>query len=317
MSACRYCGQKAGWFSEVHEACVRSAQEGFEQAASVVSSAVTDKLILPAQHSQTEDWTLEFVQQVWSQTKHQLDQIATEHRIPIDELRVALRKGWSEGTEQAATAEPMNPDRLSVLNAFYRVMGFADTEMRKTDGFVAEVFSTLLWAVMVHGNPTAVANVSRHPFNLKPGEIPLFFFGSATYSKETVSRSRQGGYSGMSVRLARGVYYHFGGFKGQTIDVTTLKEIDYGGLLITTHNIYFGGPHTTFRIPYEHIVSFQPYSAGIGVFRDGANAKAEVFAVLEANPSGGNPVSARPVFGWFLFNLAHFLAQPEARTLYR
>jgi hypothetical protein len=56
----------------------------------------------------------------------------------------------------------------------------------------------------------------------------------------------------------------------------TLKEIDYGGMLLTTQNIY-----------------------GIGIFRDSASANAEVFTVLERNPEGGNPVSARPVFGWF------------------
>ena len=33
-----------------------------------------------------------------------------------------------------------------------------------TDGFVAQVFSTLLWSVMVHGDPTVVANVTRPPF---------------------------------------------------------------------------------------------------------------------------------------------------------
>ncbi len=92
---------------------------------------------------------------------------------------------------------------------------------------------------MVHGDPTAVANVTRHPFNLKSGEVPLFFFGSVVYSKETVSRGR-----------------------------------------------------------------------------DSANAKAEVFTVLEANPHGGNPVTGRPVFGWFLFNMAHALAQPEAMARY-
>ena|SRR5438552_18318417 len=96
----------------------------------------------------------------------------------------------------------------------------------------------------------------------------------------------------------------------------SLQEIDYGGMLLTTQNIYFGGERTTFRIPYDHVVSFRPHSDGIGIFRDSANAKAEVFTVLEANPSGGDPVSARPIFGWFLFNMAHFLAQPEARTLY-
>ena len=102
----------------------------------------------------------------------------------------------------------------------------------------------------------------------------------------------------------------FGGFKGESVDIETLKEIDYGGMLIATQNIYFGGPHTTFRIPYDHIVSFRPYSAGIGVFRDSANAKAEVFTVMEPNPNGGNPVNARPLVGWFLFNMAHCLAQP-------
>ncbi len=87
-------------------------------------------------------------------------------------------------------------------------------------------------------------------------------------------------------------------------------------MLLTTQNIYFGGERTTFRIPYDHVVSFRPHSDGIGIFRDSANAKAEVFTVLEANPSGGDPVSARPIFGWFLFNMAHFLAQPEAKTLF-
>jgi hypothetical protein len=210
----------------------------------------------------------------------------------------------------------MKSDRLAILNDFYRAMGFTDQEMRKTDGYVSEVFSTLLWAVMVHGDPAAVANVPQHPFNLRPGEIPLFYFGSVVYSRETTSRSYQGGYSGMSVRVARGVYYHFGGFKGQGTDAATLKEIDYGGLLLTTQNMYFGGEHTNFRIPYEHVVSFRPESSGIGLFRDSASARAEVFTVLEANPQGGNPVNARPAFGWFLFNMAHFLAQPEARTLY-
>jgi hypothetical protein len=71
----------------------------------------------------------------------------------------------------------------------------------------------------------------------------------------------------------------------------TLKEIDYGELLLTTQNIYFGGEHTNFRIPYEHVVTFRALTSGIGAFRDSANAKAEVFTVLEANPNGGNPPS--------------------------
>lgn len=316
MSVCRYCGESAGWFKDAHETCVTSAHQGCEQVTSLIASTVATKLIPPKDHPDDDKWASEFVQHVWSDTKPQLDKLTTEHHIPPDDLRPAIRNGWSNGSEQAATAEPMHPDRLSVLNAFYRRIGFTDQEMRPTDGFVANVFSTLLWSVMVKGDPNLVANVPRHPFNLKEGEIPLFFFGSVVYSKETTSKSYEGGYGGMSVRLGHGMYYHFGGFKGQRLETAALKEIDYGGLLVTTQHLYFGGQHTNFRIAYEHVVTFRPLTSGIGAFRDSASAKAEVFTVLEANPSGGNPRNARPIFGWFLFNVAHFLAQPESRKLY-
>lgn len=144
---------------------------------------------------------------------------------------------------------------------------------------------------MVHGDPSIISHDLTHPFNIKEDEIPVIFFANVMYFKETVSRSQEGG-----------------GIKK--------KDIDYGGLLLTTQNIYFGGAHIRFRIPYEKIISFRQYSDGMGLFRDRARAKAEVFAVLEASPGDGNPVSARPMFGWFLFNLAHFLAQPQARVLY-
>ena len=104
MPVCRYCGQKAGWFSDAHVVCMNSAQQGCERVASTVASAVVDKLI-PPKHSDDETWATAFAKQVWSETKPQVDQLATEHRIPPADLRDALRKGWSTGAEQVATAE--------------------------------------------------------------------------------------------------------------------------------------------------------------------------------------------------------------------
>jgi hypothetical protein len=316
MGMCKYCGEKAGWFSDVHDSCVSAAKEGSEKIASLISSVLSSKLVPPSDHPTDEVWSREFAERVWAETKPQIGELASRQHVPSDELRSAMRSGWSTGAENVATAEPMHPDRLSLMNSFFRCMGFSDQEMRGTDGFITQVLSTLLWSVIVAGDPTLIANVPRHPFNLKPGEIPLMYFGSVVYSKETTDRRSQGGYGGMSVRVGHGVYYHFGGFRSQRADTTSLKEIDYGGALLTTQNMYFGGEHTNFRVPYEHVVTFRPESSGIAFFRDSANAKAELLTVLEANPNGGNPVNARPVFAWFLFNVAHFLAQPEARALY-
>jgi hypothetical protein len=311
MPICSYCGKKAGWFSDFHESCERTAKAGCEQVAAMIASIVSDKLI-PAHED--DQWVKTLAEKVWAEAKPAVDQLAAQHRIPPADLRDALRKGWSTGVEHVATAEPMSPNRVAVNHQFFRAMGFTDEELKKTDGLMAQVFSTLLWSVMVHGDPTAVANVPQHPFNLKPNEVALMYFANVVYSKEIISRSRQGGYGGLSVPLGHGVYYHFGGFKSENIDTATLKEIDYGAMLIATKHIYFGGPHATFRIPYEHVVSFRSYASGIGIFRDNASAKAEVFTVLERNPYGGEPINARPLVGWLLYNMAHFLAQPNAQS---
>src|SRR5207237_8230323 len=91
--------------------------------------------------------------------------------VSSDDRRSAMRNGWSTGAENVATAEPMHPDRLSLMNSFYRCRVFSDTDWRETDGFIAQVLSTLLWSVMVAADPNLIANVQRHPFNLKSGEI--------------------------------------------------------------------------------------------------------------------------------------------------
>jgi hypothetical protein len=315
MGFCRYCGKKVGWFNDVHEACVISSQKGCEQVASLVASCINEKLVPPDGHPDNDDWYSSFSGQVFSEVKPTLDQITTDHRIPTEGLHNALLQGWSTGAEQVGLAGPLSLDRHAAVLSFARAIGLVNQEIQKTDGFRATTLSLLLWSVMVHGNPASIAYVPQHPFNLKAGEIPLLFFGSVVYSQETVNRFYGGGYGGMSVRVGRGIYYHFGGFKGQRVDTATLKEIDYGGMLLTTQNIYFGGEHRTFRIPYEHVVSFRPHADGIGLFRDTASAKAEVFTVLLPDCQG-KPVNAPPMVGWFLFNMAHFLAQAEARALY-
>jgi len=104
MAIRRYCGQKVGWFSEAHEECIASARQGCEQVASALVTTIADRLIPSTKHPAEDTWAAEFTKQMWSETKSQLDQLATGHRIPASDMRDALRKGWSTGAEQVATA---------------------------------------------------------------------------------------------------------------------------------------------------------------------------------------------------------------------
>jgi hypothetical protein len=286
VAQCKYCGQKSGWFSDVHEACVTASHNGCAEIASVLSSAITES-------------------KPYSDIRPRIEGIKVQNHVPAEEFHVALVNGLSSGAEKLGLAEPLSVDKHDAFQAFIKNAGLTQQELLKTNGYKAAVSSMVLWFVL-HGRIAEIADSLQHPFNLQSGEVPIMMFGSVVYSQETVSRSRQGGYAGASLPLGHGIYYHFGGFQSKPVEKTTLKEIDYGRLLLTTQNMYFGGDHKTFRLPYDRVVRFEPYSDGLGFFRDSANAKSEVFTVA-------NPFSA---VGWFLFNTAHFLAQPEARALY-
>jgi hypothetical protein len=86
----------------------------------------------------------------------------------------------------------------------------------------------------------------------------------------------------------KGVYYRTGVFKGHSVDRIERIHIDTGLLAITNKNIYFSGEENGFRIPYAKIVAFHPFDEGVGIIRDTANAKLQIFVTGD---------------GWFTYNL--------------
>ena len=64
---------------------------------------------------------------------------------------------------------------------------------------------------------------------------------------------------------------------------------DTGMLGLTTKHIYFAGPRKKFRVRYDRIVAFEPYSDGLGIMRDAQSAKPQSFVTGD---------------GWFVYNQA-------------
>src|SRR5690606_10190852 len=114
------------------------------------------------------------------------------------------------------------------------------------------------------------------------------------YLEDKNKRHYVGGSQGVGVRVMKGVYYRIGSFKGEAINTTERVHVDTGILVLTNKHMYFAGPAKSLRLPYSKIVSFQPFSDGVGIIRDAATAKPQIFVTGD---------------GWFSYNLAANLAQ--------
>ena len=96
-------------------------------------------------------------------------------------------------------------------------------------------------------------------------------------------REYAGGSSGVSFRVARGVYYHVGSCRGHAISHFELTQIGKGELILTSKRLIFSG-ETSFSIPLAKILHFEPFSDAFSVTKDSTaqNNKPFVFACQDA-----------------------------------
>ena len=131
-------------------------------------------------------------------------------------------------------------------------------------------------------------NVSGHPFNLLKSEKLVWVFDVVDYIEAKTRRESRGTSQGVSIRVARGLYYRPSAFRSSIHEWEETVKSDTGLLGATTKHIYFHGPRKRFRVRLDKIVSYEPYGDGFGIMRDPSTAKPEMFVVGD---------------GWFVYNL--------------
>ena len=134
------------------------------------------------------------------------------------------------------------------------------------------------------------------PFNLMKSEQLVWVIQGVDYLETVVRRERRGTSHGLSIRVARGLYYRPSTFRSRPIEWEETVHADTGMLGLTTKHIYFAGNRRRFRVRYDKIVAFEPFSDGFGIMRDAQTARPQTFRTGD---------------GWFAYNLAANLAQVQ------
>jgi hypothetical protein len=100
---------------------------------------------------------------------------------------------------------------------------------------------------------------------VKPGEI-VHVEKTASLMKEVIDREFQGGSSGISIPLGKGVRYRTGSFRGKSVVVGShLEAADTGILSVSSRRVVFMGNRKTIDTPYTKLAGLDVYTDGLRV----------------------------------------------------
>jgi len=275
MGNCLFCGGSAGFLKKSHKDCKERHQQGKSEIITLVGKAGL----------QTSD-----LKRLESSIEH----VAKSSYIDQPTLNALLVSGWEKAVESAFDDGVLSFQEEMALSELKQHFSLSQ-EMLDRNGAYSKIVKGAVLRDILDGNLPERMHVDGNlPFNLQKTEKIVWVFQGVNYYEEKTRTRYVGGSQGVSVRIAKGVYLRSAAFKGERVQTSETIHADTGLLGVTDKHIYFAGPSKSFRIAYNKIVSFEPFSDGIGVQRDAQTARPQSFATGD---------------GWFSYNLITNLAQ--------
>ena len=205
-----------------------------------------------------------------------------------------LVRAWEAAVEGALEDGLLTLDEENALNRYMDHFGLTQAQMDQ-NGVLTQIVKAAVIRDIAEGVVPDRQNINgRVPFNLMKSEKLVWVTQNVDYLEVVTRRERRGSSHGLSIRVARRVYYRPGTFRSRSVEWEENIHQDTGLLGFTTKHIYFSLPKNKFRVRYDRIVDFEPFDDGFGIMRDAQTAK---------------PQSFRTGNGWFAYNLATNLAQ--------
>lgn len=275
MGNCIYCGEPAGFLKKAHRDCKKLHEEGKAEIISLVGEAGVQAGDLDRLESS-------------------IKQVAKSSFIDTQALNALVVSGWEGAVEAAFDDGVLSAQEELNLGQLRQHFSLPQRELDRNGAYSKLVKGAVLRDILEGNLPERIQVDGNLPFNFQKNEKLVWVFQGVNYYEVKTRTRYVGGSRGFSVRIAKGLYYRAGAFKGERVQTSETIHADTGLLGVTNKHIYFAGPSKRFRIAYNKIVAFEPYSDGVGVQRDAQTAKPQSFSTGD---------------GWFTYNLITNLAQ--------
>ncbi len=265
-----YCGKPAGFLRKYHKECKEKHDRGVEEIKGLLSSFFTEGGDV-------------------KEVAEQAGKIAENSYIKKDEYTKLIFENWKSLVEKAFEDGILAEEEEKRLRAIIEGFNLEDPEVLNSRAYTLITKGAFLRELLAGQLPQNLPDKALLPFNFQKSEQPLWVFNDVDYYEMVTHKKYSGGYSGFSVKIAKGLYWRVGGFRGKPVVTQELQKIDTGTMVITNKHIYFGGQNKIFRVRLDRIVAFEPFEDGIGIQRDAKTAHPQYFVTGD---------------GWFTYNLA-------------
>lgn len=282
MGNCKFCGKPAGLFSTVHKACEAENKRKLA-IASAAEARMADEVASYISNNKS-----------LVQLDKDLATLGAQHGVPPDTYRDTLIRGWEKSVDRALEDDILELHEEQRLMSFMQHFMLSQAELNKNGYFLKVAQSAVLRDALEGKIPQRAKPDSDLGINFQKGEQFVWRLKGVKYYEDKTKRQTVGRSQGVSIRVMKGVYYRVGQFKGTPVETTERTHVDTGDLVITSKNIYFAGPAKSVRVPFDKVVSFNPYDDGFGLMKDNATAKPQTFVTGD---------------GWFIYNLVVNLSQ--------
>jgi hypothetical protein len=264
MGKCTYCGQGAGWFRSQHKECAAAHKTGIDAIATLVRNALV-------------------AGETPQQIKPEMDQHAADGRVAAPALSTAIGSGIAHALQTFLEDHSLSAEEEKRVEQYLEGLPIDPDEVQRSGLAGTIVKASLLRSISEGTIPEPRITLEGDlPFLFQKSEKLLFVFPNVEYLEQRTRTEYQGRSQGVSIRIAKGVYYRTGSFKGHPVQVSELQSQGRGIVAVTTKHLYFGSSMTSFKIPFTKIVSLQTFSDGIQIQKDGIRSRPQVFKGVDA-----------------------------------
>jgi hypothetical protein len=270
MGKCIYCGLSAGIFKSKHSVCEQSYLDGKAAIIEAISNSIVRE----------NDFDV---------LDKMFKTICEKSYINDSEKPKLLSLGFDKAVEvflEDGIFSEEEEEKVTKFLSNYKL----EQDVLDLNGSLQKIVKSKVLREVLNGRiPEKALNIDGTlPFIMQKDEVLIWAFQNVSYYELKTRTSFVGSSQGVSFKVAKGVYYRVGAFKGNPVKTEQTEYVAKGLIAYTNQNIYFVSTNKTFKIPFKKIISVQPYDDGIGVQKDGISSKPQTFKGID---------------GWFSYNL--------------